>query len=126
MAFNWLSLMSCKKKGRCHQDVSLKFETDSESDEDDETDQTTTDYYEGEHNYADPDMSVIDELEPLIKKVSKIVKLFQKSPTKNEEEFGKEISLILDSKTRWNSLYFMLERFCKLRNCILNSLINLI
>jgi hypothetical protein len=60
------------------EDVSLPLEYDSESDEEDDTDQSTTDYYEVELNYADSDVSVIDELEPLIKKVRKIVNRQQK------------------------------------------------
>jgi hypothetical protein len=39
-------------------------------------------------------------------------------------EFGKEISMILDSGKR-NSLYFMLDRFCYLKNFTLKSLIDL-
>jgi hypothetical protein len=75
-----------KKK---EEDISLTLESDSKSDEDDKTDQRTTDYYEVEHNYADSDVSVIDELEPIIKKVRKIVKLFRKSPTKNDKTLQK-------------------------------------
>ena len=74
-----------------------------------------------------------DELQPLIPKVRTVVKLFRCSPTKNDqtlqkytvEEFGKGLSLILDSKTRWSSLHTMLERFAKLKNCIRKSLIDL-
>ena len=33
-------------------------------------------------------------------------------------EFDKELSLILDSKTRWNSLLAMLERVAKLRKAL--------
>ena len=59
--------------------------------------------------------------------------LFRRSPTKNEEylqkyvkeEFGKEIALIVDVKTRWNSLLIMLERFYKLRHSIQKALIDL-
>ena len=62
-----------------------------------------------------------------------MVKIFRSSPTKNDkvlqkyvkEEFGKELSLVLDSKTRWNSLVSMIERFAKLKNCIKKSLIDL-
>jgi biotin-(acetyl-CoA carboxylase) ligase len=53
--------------------------SDSKSDEEDETDQTTTAI---EHNYADSEVRLIEELELLIKNLRKIVKLFQNSPTK--------------------------------------------
>ncbi|CAH1102217.1 unnamed protein product [Psylliodes chrysocephalus] len=77
------------------------------------------------------------ELNGLITKIRKVVKIFSKSPTKNDkilqkhvkEEFNKEYSLILDcktrGKTRWNSSLAMLERFEMLRNCIRKSLIDI-
>jgi hypothetical protein len=40
-------------------------------------------------------------------------------------EFGKEIQLMIDVKIRWNSLHFILERFDKVKNWILKSLIDL-
>jgi hypothetical protein len=40
-------------------------------------------------------------------------------------EFEKEIQLMIDVKIRWNSLHFMLERFDKVKNCNLKSLIDL-
>ncbi|XP_065642979.1 uncharacterized protein LOC136074572 [Hydra vulgaris] len=73
-----------------------------------------------------------NNLAPLISKVRKVVKLFRRSPTKNETlqvyvktELGNNLSLILDNKTRWNSLLFMLERFYKLKNSIQKALIDL-
>lgn len=63
----------------------------------------------------------------------KIVKIFRRSPTKNDKilqhyvkaEFGKELILFLDCKTRWNSLFSMLERFYMLKGCIQKSIIDL-
>lgn len=74
-----------------------------------------------------------DELYHLINKVRSVVKLFRRSPTKNDdilqkyikEDFGKEMNLMIDIKIRWNSLLTMLERFDKVKNCILKSLIDL-
>lgn len=73
------------------------------------------------------------ELNVLIMKIRKVIRLFRKSPTKNDdilqrhvkEEKGKELSLTLDSKTRWNSLLAMLERFFDLKNSVRKSLIDL-
>ena len=55
---------------------------------------------------------------PLINKVRKIILMFSKSPTKNDilrqyikTDFGKDIVLLKDCKTRWSSLLLMLERF---------------
>jgi hypothetical protein len=58
---------------------------------------------------------------------------FKRSPTKNDTilqkyvkaEYGKEIKLLLDCKTRWNSLLDKLERFILLKTCIQKSLIDL-
>uniref|UniRef100_A0A2A4J3N7 BED-type domain-containing protein n=2 Tax=Heliothis virescens TaxID=7102 RepID=A0A2A4J3N7_HELVI len=69
----------------------------------------------------------------LIAKVKKVVKIFRKSPTKNDnilqkyvvDEFGREYSLTCDAITRWSSLANTLERFLKLKNCIVKALIDL-
>lgn len=73
-----------------------------------------------------------NDLEVVIRKVRAIVKLFRFSPTKNDilqkyvtTEFGKELMLILDSRTRWNSLLTMLERFFEIKSCIQKALIDL-
>lgn len=76
---------------------------------------------------------VIPDYSDVIQKVRKVVKLFRKSPTKDDtylqkyvkEETGKELSLILDCRTRWNSLLDMLERFYILKVCIEKALINI-
>ena len=64
-----------------------------------------------------------------ISKVRAIVKVFRKSPLKNdclqrncEKELGKRLSLVLDTKTRWNSLLKMLTRFLEIRSPIDNTL----
>lgn len=69
----------------------------------------------------------------LIQKVRKVVCLFKHSPTKNDDvlqkyvkaEHGTELSLTLDCKTRWSSMFTMLERFLKLQGPIRKSLIDL-
>ncbi|CAB4063780.1 unnamed protein product [Lepeophtheirus salmonis] len=71
-----------------------------------------------------------DDFLSIINKVRRICRIFRKSPLKNErlqdfvkEEFhGKEIKLVLDSNTRWNSLISMIERFLKLKQCIPKAL----
>ena len=71
---------------------------------------------------------IIPQYYKLIQKVRKICKSFRKSSVKNEnflqkcmiESHGKEISLKLDMKVRWNSTKEMLEIFLKVR-CIFCS-----
>ncbi|GBO25373.1 hypothetical protein AVEN_24687-1 [Araneus ventricosus] len=56
---------------------------------------------------------VIPRYNDLFRKVRKVVKLFRRSPTKYDmylqkyvkEDTGKELSLILDCRTRWNSFW---------------------
>lgn len=64
-----------------------------------------------------------------IQDVRKIVKLFRKSPMNNgllqayvKEEKGHELQLLLDTRTRWNSLVIMVERFLKLLDSIKKAL----
>ena len=73
------------------------------------------------------------EYKTLIGKVRRYVKLFKKSPVKNDdnlqvhvrEEKGKELSLILDCRTRWNTMLDMLKRFYEMRNSVKHALIDL-
>ena len=58
--------------------------------------------------------------------------MFRRSPKKNDilqnyvaAEFGKQIALIKDCKTRWNSLLSMLQRVYLLKNCIQKALIDI-
>lgn len=68
----------------------------------------------------------------LVKEVRRIVRIFRKSPLKNvtlqkyvREKHTKDLQLILDCKTRWNSLVEMLSRFLLLKDCIMKTLIDL-
>jgi len=74
-----------------------------------------------------------DEYKDVIATVRKVVKIFRRSPTKNDdilqkyviEEHGKELALMLDCPTRWNSLLEMLCRFQQLASCVQKALIDL-
>jgi hypothetical protein len=80
-----------------------------------------------------PDLTNDQNINEVIKKVRKVVLYFKRSPTKNDtvfqkyvtSEHGKELSLLLDCKTRWNSLLTMLERFALLKASIQKALIDL-
>lgn len=71
-------------------------------------------------------------IKPIIEKVRKAVRMFRKSPSKNEilqsyvkQEKGKELKLILDCRTRWNTLFEMCQRFCDLEIPVKKALIDL-
>ena len=85
-----------------------------------------------EENY-DILVELSEAYQTVVSKVRKVVKMFKHSPTKNDDtlqpyvtrEFGKEMSLILDCKTRWSSLVDMLARFVQLRGPVQKALIDL-
>ena len=67
----------------------------------------------------------------VIFKVRRVVLIFRKSPLKNStlakyslEDLGKELTVIKDCKTRWNSTVDSLERFLELKNQIRKALID--
>ena len=73
------------------------------------------------------------EIENVLKKVRKVVKIFRKGPVKNEVlqkyvllEQNKELSLVLDRKTRWSSMYEMVEGLICLKKCISKALLDLL
>ncbi|XP_050507488.1 uncharacterized protein LOC126885105 [Diabrotica virgifera virgifera] len=84
-------------------------------------------------NYPGNRVQINPRYNDLLQKVRNVVKLFKKSPTKYDtylqkyvkEEIGKELCLVLDCRTRWNSLLAMVERFYKLKQYIEKSLIDI-
>ena len=65
----------------------------------------------------------------VINKVRVIVKIFRKSPLKNDklqvyvrEQIGIELVLKLDVKTRWHSMCDMMERFLKIRQSVAKAM----
>jgi hypothetical protein len=64
--------------------------------------------------------------------VRQTVRTFHKSPTNNKilqdyvkAAFGRELQLILDCKTRWSSMWAMMERFVQLKSCVMKATIDL-
>lgn len=109
-------------------------EDDSSSEDDsDEDDECEFDEFSIFQTSSNEEVQITHSLiRPLIDKARKTVRKFRKAPLHNEAlqkyvqaDFGKELHLILDCKTRWSSLQAMLERFVMLKNCIRKSLIDL-
>jgi len=104
----------------------------SDSESDDDEDDAENAQFQIDDSAASNDEDISHEhYAELISKAPKIIKIFRK-PLKNEilqkhvvSDFGKPLELKLDTKTRWNSLYFMLERLNKLRNCVKKALIDI-
>ena len=93
-------------------DVILDDDTDNDSEEEDE--------FVGDRPFV-----LQYDFEATIIKMRQIVKMFKASPKKNEillkivkENLNKDVGLILDTKTRWNSLQQAIERFLLLHTCV--------
>ena len=68
----------------------------------------------------------------IITKVRNIVRMFRRSPLKSEtlkkyinEHLGNNLNLILDCKTRWNSLISMIDRFSTVRKPLCKAMIDI-
>ena len=68
----------------------------------------------------------------MIRKVRTVVKMFRKSPLKNEilqkhtqAQLNTGLKLILDSKTRWSSLLDMIKTFVRAEKCIRMALVEI-
>jgi hypothetical protein len=103
-------------------------ESDQEFDSDEEGDQGF------EVNPAvENEVTFIEEFQSIIAKIRKYIKLFKRSPVKNDdnlqpkifEQFGKLKMLILDSKTRWNSTVVMLRRFIEVQKEVRLAMVEL-
>ena len=76
------------------------------------------------------DISVIrKDIETVLAETRRIIKFFKRSAIRSSilqkhvfEQEGKKLRLLLDCKTRWNSLLHMINRFLKLINCINKAL----
>lgn len=127
--------------------VEVLYKKQPEEDSEADCEEAVIDIAEDDDEYGDESESLIiddNNTEPneltndfsileLIQKIRIVVKLFRRSPTKNDEvlqkyvieEFKEDFSLILDCKTRWSSLLAMIKRFDKLQNCVRKALIDL-
>jgi len=69
------------------------------------------------------------DIETVLAETRRIIKFFKRSAIRSSilqkhvfEQEGKKLRLLLDCKTRWNSLLHMINRFLKLINCINKAL----
>ena len=112
-----------------------EWEEDSDDDygisDDDVSNNSEDEVEEHEDVNGNRRVKVNMKLSPIIKKVRRLVRLFC-GPVNNstlqlycKREFGHELRLIRDTKTRWNSLKDMLVRFLKIKNSIKKALVDL-
>lgn len=87
---------------------------------------------EGESDYLEQYDISNEDMCDTIEKVRKLVKFFRKSPLRTEilqkhveVKLKKTLELLLDCKTRWDSLCKMLERFLKLLPSVKEALMEL-
>ena len=106
-------------------------EKDDDQNEDDDSDKDSDDFENRDFDQEVP--KLVPELGKVVSKVRKIVKLFRKSPVRNDDNlqpqiklsFGKEKALFLDCKTRWNSLLQMPKRLYELRKEVRIAMVQL-
>lgn len=72
---------------------------------------------------------LVSDIKPALYEMRKLIKFFKYSTVRTEillkhvkQKEGKELKLILDVKTRWNTLASAIQRFLKLIDCINNAL----
>lgn len=76
---------------------------------------------------------LVENYKHVVDNVRTIVKKFKRSPVKNDvlqcyirSEFGQELQLKLDCKTRWNAMFDMLDRFHEVRKPIKKALVDIV
>lgn len=104
---------------------SKKKTYESESDDDEDEDGFEYELFDTSYTKLKLDENINNCLEA----VRKIVRFFKNSSVKNnilqlnvKQAHKKELELLIDAKTRWNSIVPMLERFIMLKDCIRDSL----
>ena len=98
-----------------------------ENGEEEESNEAEDDFEEDFNVFLAPEINTI------VAKVRRVVKLCRKSPVRNDDNLqpqiivscGKEKALFLDCKTRWNSLLKMLQRLYELRKKIKVAMVQL-
>lgn len=110
--------------------VECENDSDEEENHEEKNDEDVNDIEEIEE--LDDSIPIIERYDETIKRMRKIITHFRRSPVKNEvlqrfvrAEKQKELQLIIDSKTRWGSLYDACSRFFDLLKPIETTLLHL-
>ena len=122
----------CSASDVTHEEQDDDGGSDSEEDEEYEEDEED-DGFEVIIETAETEFDLQDDIQPVVLKVRKVVNLFRRSPVQNDkvlqkyvlEEFCKNLSLIKDTKARWNSLFDMIDRLLALKNCVRKAMIDI-
>ena len=106
-----------------------------EEEEEEKEEEVEVEEKEEEEEEEEEELSPLDlreDIGAVVKKVRCVVRYFRKSPKRNEvlqkyvlEERNQELSVVIDCKTRWNSLQGMIQRYFQLRIPISKALIDL-
>ncbi|CAK1597847.1 unnamed protein product [Parnassius mnemosyne] len=118
----------CKKKTVT---TVARRNTPVSDDEHSSSDEASTDN-DDEESDDESILQPIDDINKVLNETRSIIRFFRKSPLRNitlqkhvKTEFGAELVLLQDVRTRWNSMLTMIERFLKLKNSIKKALIDL-
>lgn len=110
------------------------LENDSDSDSNTDDDSTASGDTYNEINFEvnvdeSEELELSSNIATVISDTRKIIKFFKYSPVKNSilqnnvaAQKGKELSLLLDVRTRWISMEPMIARFLEIQECIKQSL----
>lgn len=101
-----------------------------------EIDESSTDTDMGDFNVDGVDENerpqIKSDVQDTLNRVRKCILLFKRSPVRNDTlqkfvqaEHGKQMALLLDTRTRWNSQLAMIQRFLLLQKPIQNALVHL-
>lgn len=103
---------------------------EDEGEEDEDQDDNSSSFCEEEG--AETDIELQEEYSAVVSKIRKIVKAFRVSPMRNDAlqeaclaEDKKPLTLLIDTKTRWNSLLKMLDRFLEMKGIVAKTLVDL-
>lgn len=113
--------------GEAEAEVNVSSEESEDEDENEYNDYEDSVYYAC--NREQPIPILCDNYKQSVSQIRKICKFFRKSPVRNtilqnyiKQEKGKELNLILDCKTRWNSIEDMIERFLTVKESVVSAL----